>query len=68
MKLLKQLLLIFFAGLGIQKVVHDVLLWLDPGFVTSANDGYFSVTALAVLYLSVKYLKQREAGHSHQTN
>lgn len=58
MKLLKQLLLIFFVGLGIQKVVHDVLLWIDPEFAISSNDGYFSVIAFAVLYLSVRHLKQ----------
>jgi len=68
MKLLKQLLLLFFVGLGIQKVVHDILLWIDPEFVVNRNDGYFSVIAFAVLYFSVKYLKQRDAEQSRQTN
>jgi hypothetical protein len=68
MRILKQLLLIFFVGLGIQKVVHDIWLWIDPAFAVSISDGYFSVLAFALLYFSVKYLKQRDAAPAGETN
>ena len=63
MSALKQLLLIFFACLGIHRVVQDVLNWVDPGFVTR-DAGYFSAIAFMILYFIVKYLKQRDAAQA----
>lgn len=68
MKSVKQLLLIFFVGLGIQKVVHDILIWTDPEFAVSHNDGYFSVLAFALLYFAMRYIKQRDALQAGETN
>jgi hypothetical protein len=60
MKMLKQLLLMFFAGLGIHRVVQDIWAWIDPEFEVLRGPGYFSAIAFVLLYITVKYLKQRE--------
>lgn len=67
MRTLKDVLLVFFVGLGFHRVQQDVLSWIDPELVTSKDDGYFSVIAFMVLYFAVKYLKARDEETSSET-
>ena len=60
MRTLKELLLIFFVGMGVHKVVQDVLSLIDNELAVSRDDGYFSVIGFMVLYFGIKYLKQRD--------
>jgi hypothetical protein len=71
MTTLKKLLLIFFIGLGIHRVVQDLLSWIDPEFMASRDSGYFSVIGFVVLYFVVKYLQARNEitkGETKATN
>lgn len=67
MRTFKELLLIFFVGLGIHRVVQDLLSLIDPGLVVSRDAGYFSVIAFMVLYFAVKYLKAKDASATSET-
>ena len=67
MRTLKELLLIFFVGLGIHRVVQDLLFLIDPELVVSKDAGYFSVIGFMVLYFGIKYLKQRDEVTTSET-
>lgn len=67
MRTLKDLLLIFFVGLGIHRAVQDVFAWIDPELVVDKDAGYFSVIAFMVLYFAVKYLRTRDQTTNRQT-
>jgi hypothetical protein len=60
MRKLKDLLLIFFVGLGIHTLLRDVLTLIDPELVINKDDRYFSVIAFMVLYFAVTYLKAKD--------
>ena len=60
MRMLKELLLIFFAGLGIHRVLQDILYWIDPELVVTKTTGYFSIVAFIVVWFVVKYFKERD--------
>jgi hypothetical protein len=67
MRTLKELLLIFFVGMGVHKVVQDVLSLIDNELAVSRDDGYFSVIGFMVLYFGIKYLKQRDEVSASET-
>lgn len=67
MRTLKDLLLVFFVGLGIHTVVQDVMSWIDPERVGTNNDGYFSVIAFMILYFTVKYLQGKDKETNRET-
>ena len=67
MRTLKEILLIFFLGLGIHAVVGDLLYWIDPEFAAGRDNGYFSVIGFMVLYYTVKYLKARDEVTTRET-
>ena len=67
MRTLKELLLIFFVGMGVHKVVQDVLSLIDNELAVSRDDGYFSVIGFMVLYFGIKYLKQRDEVRASET-
>lgn len=64
MKTLKDLVIIFLAGIGIHRVVQDILYWIDPELVARKDAGYFSVIAFIALYFTIKYLKERDKKRS----
>jgi len=57
----KQLLLLFFFGLGIQRLVQDAFRWIDPELVARNEADYFSVAVIVIVYAVVRRLKQRDA-------
>lgn len=66
MRTLRELLLIFFAGLGIHRIVQDLLSSIDPELVQEKDAGYFSVLGFIVLYFVIKYLKEKDKATSEQ--
>jgi hypothetical protein len=66
MRTLKEMLLIFFAGLGIHRIVQDLLSLVDPEMVQNKDAGYFSVLGFMVLYFVIKYLKEKDEATSKQ--
>jgi hypothetical protein len=67
MRTLKDLVIVFFVGLGIHRVLQDVLSSIDPELVTIKDDGYFSVIAFMVLYFSLRYLKTKDEETTKET-
>jgi hypothetical protein len=59
MRALKQLLLIFFVGLGIHRVVQDVWVWIDPEFEVLRGPGYFSAIAFVLVFVTLRNRAKR---------
>ena len=69
MEILKQLLILFFFGLGIQRFVQDVFNWIDPELVGREDADYFSVMMVVGMCGIVRYLKQKPASQpANKTN
>lgn len=68
MRTLKEVLLIFFVGLGIHRVVQDILSLIDTELVVSKDAGYFSVMGFIVLYYGLKYLRARDEARTGEPN
>jgi hypothetical protein len=57
--MIKEILLVFFCGLGIYTVVHDILQLIDKSLIYPNSTGYFSVLGFMVLYFGIKYLSKK---------
>ena len=68
MRMLKAILFIFFAGLGIHRVIQDLLYWIDPELVVQKTAGYYSGGCFLVLWFVVKYLKGRDKASEQVSN
>jgi len=64
---IKKILLIFFVGLGIHRVIEDIILWIDPGSITR-DYGYFSVISFIILYLIISYFKKNSTSSAVKSN
>jgi hypothetical protein len=65
MKKVKEILIIFLTGIGLHKLIYDVLKYFDQEYVFTEDSGYFSILAFLVIYLIIKSAQQKE---SYQTN
>jgi len=57
--MIKEILLVFFCGLGIYAVARDVLNLIDESLAPPKTDDYFIVLAFMVIYFGIKYFKKR---------
>lgn len=67
MRTLIALLFIFFVGLGIHRVVQDLLFLIDSDFIVSRSAGYFSVIGFMVLFYGIKFLGSRDEARTTKT-
>lgn len=59
MKKVKEILIIFLTGIGLHKLIYDVLKYFDQEFIFTEDSAYFSILAFLVLYLVVKSGRQK---------
>jgi hypothetical protein len=66
--MIKEILLVFFCGLGIFKVSQDVFKFFNSDYLPTNSSGYFTVLGFMVLFFGIKYLSKKNSPKNNSGN